>query len=416
MHRPIIWPAVSGIPDHSLPDLVRAALDGSGPALLAQPVPPSDAPAATTAAPAGVPDDVALVVGTSGSTGLPRRVMLTAAALRASAAASAERLGGQGSWLLALPTTHVAGMQVVVRSVLAGTTPTVLEGPFRAAAFVEAVGRMPARTAAPGGGRFTSLVPTQLHRLLEPGPDAPAALEALRSFDAILVGGAALAPELAARAAAAGVRVVTTYGMSETCGGCVYDGIPLTGVRIRTSAEGHVLVSGRVLSIGYLDDDIADAQSYTTIHGGRWLRTQDLGTLELSEDTSFLTLTVHGRSDDVIVTGGEKVVAGAVEAALTGWQGLGEVAVVGVPDDEWGTAVVAVATLSPGASAPTLDDVRAHVRAAVAPPAAPRALEIVDAVPTLGIGKPDRDAVRDLVLGRRPGTVTPLPTQDFGDA
>jgi len=412
VHRPVIWPAVSGVPDRDLPGLVRAALDGTGPAILAQPAPPAGSPADV---PAGVPDDVALVVGTSGSTGLPRRVMLTADALRASAAASAERLGGQGAWLLALPTTHVAGMQVVVRSVLAGTTPTVLDGPFRTAAFLDAVARMPSRTAAPGGGRYTSLVPTQLHRLLEPGPDAAAALDALRSFDAVLVGGAALAPDLAARAAAAGVRVVTTYGMSETCGGCVYDGVPLTGVRIRTSAEGHVLVSGRVLSVGYLDDDIADAQSYTTIHGGRWLRTQDLGTLELSEDTSYLTLTVHGRSDDVIVTGGEKVVAGAVEAALAGWRGLGEVAVVGIPDDEWGTAVVAVATLAPGHPAPTLDDVRAHVRATVAPPAAPRALEIVDALPRLGIGKPDRDAVRDLVLGRRPGTVTPLPPPEPSD-
>lgn len=413
MPRPVIWPAVSDIPDSALPELVRAALDGSGPALLAQPVPPAGTPSDV---PAGVPDDVALVVGTSGSTGLPRRVMLTAAALRASAVASAERLGGQGAWLLALPTTHIAGMQVIVRSVLAGTTPTTLAGPFRPAAFVEAVGRMPAQTAAPDGQRFTSLVPTQLHRLLEPGPDAAAALAALRSFDAILVGGAALAPELARRAAAADVRVVTTYGMSETCGGCVYDGVPLTGVRIRTSSDGHVLISGRVLAKGFLDDDIADARSFTTIHGGRWLRTRDLGTLELAEDSSFLTLTVHGRSDDVIITGGEKVAAGAVEAALAGWQGLGEVAVVGVPDDEWGTAVVAVATLAPGASAPDLADVRARVREAVGPPAAPRALEIVEAVPTLGIGKPDRVAVRDLVLGRRPATVTTLSPQEPTDA
>ncbi|MGP7959639.1 AMP-binding protein [Sanguibacter sp. A247] len=412
MPRPVIWPAVSDIPDSALPELVRAALDGSGPALLAQPVPPAGTP--TT--PPSVPDDVALVVGTSGSTGLPRRVMLTASALRASATASAERLGGQGAWLLALPTTHIAGMQVIVRSVLAGTTPTMLAGPFRPAAFVEAVSRMPERTATPGGRRFASLVPTQLHRLLEPGPDSAAALDALRSFDAILVGGAALAPELAARAAAAGGRIVTTYGMSETCGGCVYDGVPLTGVRIRTSADGHVLISGRVLAEGFLDDDIADAQSFTTIHGGRWLRTRDLGTLELSEDSSFLTLTVHGRSDDIIITGGEKVAAGAVEAALAGWHGLGEVAVVAVPDDEWGNAIVAVATLTPGASAPGLAEVRDHVRRAVAPPAAPRALEIVEALPTLGIGKPDRNAVRDLVLGRRPATVTTLSPQEPTDS
>ncbi len=365
--------------------LLRGALDGSGPAVLAEPAEPG-----TEQLP-DVPDDVAVVVGTSGSTGRPRRVMLTADALRASAEATAERLGGHGRWLLALPTTHVAGLQVVLRAIVAGSdVTTVAPGPFRPDAFVEAVRRMD--DAAPIGGqallRLTSLVPTQLHRLLDDStPEGDAAVAALRSFDAVLVGGAALHPDLRARAEAAGVRVVMTYGMSETCGGCVYDGVPLRGVRVRTDPTGRVLLSGRVLASGYLGEDDADGP-FIDIHGGRWLRTEDLGELELSEDTMQITLTVLGRADDVVVTGGEKVSAGAVEAALTGWGGLGEVAVVGTPDDQWGQAVVAIAT-APG-EAPSLDDVRAHVREVLGAAAAPRTLRVVDALPLRGPGKPDR--------------------------
>ena len=372
--------------------LLRGALDGSGPAVLAEPAGPG-----TEQLP-DVPDDLAVVVGTSGSTGRPRRVMLTADALRASAEATAERLGGHGRWLLALPTTHIAGLQVVLRTVIAGSDVTaVAPGPVRPDAFVEAVRRMD--DAAPIGGqallRLTSLVPTQLHRLLDDDstPEGRAAVAALRSFDAVLVGGAALHPDLRARAEAAGVRVVMTYGMSETCGGCVYDGVPLRGVRVRTDPTGRVLLSGRVLARGYLGEDDADGP-FIDIHGGRWLRTDDLGELELSEDTMQITLTVTGRADDVVVTGGEKVSASAVEAALTGWGGLGEVAVVGTPDDQWGQAVVAIAT-APGA-APSLDDVRAHVREAHGAAAAPRALRIVDALPLRGPGKPDRAEIARL--------------------
>ncbi|PFG36503.1 O-succinylbenzoic acid--CoA ligase [Flavimobilis soli] len=366
--------------------LLRDALDGSGPAVLAEPAGPEDEVLPE------VPDDVAVVVGTSGSTGRPRRVMLTADALRASAEATAERLGGHGRWLLALPTTHVAGLQVVLRAALAGSDVTAIApGPFRPETFVEAVQRMDA--AAPLGGskllRLTSLVPTQLHRLLEGAgtPGGEAAVEALRSFDAVLVGGAALHPDLRARAEAAGVRVVMTYGMSETCGGCVYDGVPLRGVRVRTDPTGRVLLSGRVLARGYLGVDDADSP-FIDIHGGRWLRTEDLGELELSEDTMQITLTVLGRADDVVVTGGEKVSASAVEAVLSGWGGLDEVAVVGTPDDQWGQVVVAVATTS--GDVLSLDDLRAHVRDALGAAAAPRVLRVVDALPLRGPGKPDR--------------------------
>lgn len=378
--------------------LLRGALDGTGPAVLAEPPAHDDVPLPD------VPDDVAVVVGTSGSTGRARRVMLTADALRASAEATAERLGGHGRWLLALPTTHVAGLQVVLRAVVAGSDVTqVAPGPFRPETFVEAVRRMD--DAAPIGGaallRLTSLVPTQVHRLLEGAgtPEGDAAVAALRSFDAVLVGGAALQPDLAARAAAAGVRIVTTYGMSETCGGCVYDGVPLRGVRVRTDPTGRVLLSGRVLARGYLGEGDADGP-FLDIHGGRWLRTDDLGELELSEDTMQITLTVLGRADDVIVTGGEKVSAAAVEAALTGWGGLGEVAVVGTPDAQWGHAVVAIATAPDGA--PTLDAVRAHVRETLGAAAAPRALSVVDSLPLRGPGKPDRAALAHLAAAAWP--------------
>ena len=199
-------------PDLLLPAL-EAALSGAGPAV---------APGSAGGTPR-VGDDVAVVVRTSGSTGEPRGVLLSATALRASAGATHDRLAGPGHWLLALPTDHVAGLQVLVRSVLAGTAPTVLAaGPFRAAAFAAAVGAMP-----PAGPRYTSLVPTQLVRLLD---DAAAtdALALLRRRAARWRRGSRRT--CSTRARAAGVAVVTTYGMTETCGGCVYDGRPLDGV------------------------------------------------------------------------------------------------------------------------------------------------------------------------------------------
>ena len=178
----------------------------------------------------GVDADVAVVVATSGSTGVPKGVQLTAAALRASAAASLGRIGagpagGPGRrWLCCLPPFHVAGLQVLVRSLIGGTEPGVTDG-------------VDAAIVAGCGCAFVSLVPTQLRRLLDAG--AP-----LDAFDAILLGGAAPPPGLLAEARAAGARVVTTYGMSETCGGCVYDGLPLDGVRVRISDAGLIGISG----------------------------------------------------------------------------------------------------------------------------------------------------------------------------
>jgi len=389
---------------------VAAALAGRGPALAPEPL----------AFGGPLPAGTALVLRTSGSTGLPREVALSATALLASARATHERLGGDAHWLLALPPTHVAGLQVVLRSVVAGTplVTTDLAAPFSAGSFAAAAARMS------GSRRYVSLVPTQLHRLLGPGPDRESALAALRSFDAVLLGGAAASPTLLGSAREAGARVVTTYGMTETCGGCVYDGVPLTGVRVRVvdgssghplpaDATGVVEISGPVLATGYLGEPALTAATFRTDpDGSRWLRTNDLGVLSAAG-----LLTVLGRADDVIVTGGVNVAPAAVEAALAGAltpaDGVGEVCVVGVPDPEWGQRVVAVAELlgaargaSPGdvARAGLLDRARRAVATTLGPPAAPRDLLLVADLPRRGPGKIDRAAVTELAARTAPRT------------
>lgn len=355
-------------------DQLRAALDGTGPALL--PLPDTASAAATVAAlrpDEPLEDDAtALVVATSGSTGEAKGVLLTAAALMASAAATHERIGGPGGWLLALPPTHIAGLQVLVRSLLAGSDPVVLPpGAFMPDSFVTGTARL-----GPGR-RYTSLVPTQLGRLLVAGA---APTDALRSYDAVLVGGAAATPGLLARAQEAGVRVLTTYGMSESSGGCVYDGTALSGVAVDVRADGRIRLAGPVLASGYrLRPDLTRAA-----FADGWFTTGDLGRLGPAGE-----LTVLGRADDVIVSGGEKIVPAAVERALGEHPAVAEVAVVGAPDPEWGQRVVAVVRLQPGAQL-TLQEARERVAAVLPRSAAPRELQVVDALPLLASGKTDR--------------------------
>ena len=257
---------------------------------------------------AHVPRDVAVVVETSGSTDAPKRVMLSAAALRASAGATEQWFGGHhGQWLLALPATYIAGVQVLVRSILAGTEPVVLgQGHFDPRAFAAASAQLD-----PARARFTSLVPVQLARLVQAAADDAAVADALRSFDRILLGGQAAPAGLVERAAALGAVVHRTYGSSETAGGCVYDGMPLPGVGVRI-VDGEVQLSGAMLASGYLDDPERTAVAFTTdADGTRWYRTGDLG--ELAPDGR---LRISGRADDVVISGGVKVALGEVERAV----------------------------------------------------------------------------------------------------
>ncbi|MDT7741543.1 MAG: o-succinylbenzoate---CoA ligase [Actinomycetota bacterium] len=365
-----------------------AAAAGEGPAVL--PTGPDD-PAPRAALTGPVARGVAAVVTTSGSTGVPKAVLLSGAALAASAAATAARLGGEGRWLLAMPAHHVAGVQVLLRSARAGSPAAVMElaAGFRPDGFAAAL----ADAARDGDGPVsrTSLVPTQVRRLLD---DAGAGLAALRGLDAVLVGGAAAEPGLLARAREAGVAVVTTYGMSETCGGCVYGGVPLDGVTVELedadeSGIGRVVLGGATVAEGYRG---ADDTAVADFLPGRRFRTSDLGRIAADG-----RLEILGRADDVIVTGGEKVAPAAVERALLAVTGVREACVVGVPDAAWGARVVAVVVGERG----TALDADA-VRVAVAPGlgrAAPREVRVLDAVPLRGIGKPDRAGVRALFTG-----------------
>ncbi|OZD49596.1 O-succinylbenzoic acid--CoA ligase [Rhodococcus sp. 06-1477-1B] len=362
-----------------LPRLSRL-LAGDGPAVL--PVPaddPREIRRLHDALAPGTPidDDVALVVATSGTTGIPKGAMLSASALVASATATEERLGGPGSWLLALPAHHIAGMQVLLRSVLAGTSPVIMDvsAGFDPAALIEAVGRMS------GPLRYTSLVPGQLVKALE-NPEATAALA---SLDAVLLGAVATPIPLRERAIAAGVRLVRTYGMSETAGGCVYDGVPLHSTVVRID-DGRVVLGGRTLASGYrgLPDHPAFAEP-------GWFRTDDAGTMIDG------VLSITGRLDEAISTGGLTVVPQVVEATLATHPAVRECAVVGLPDERLGQKVVVAVV----ASAPvTLAELRSHVEQSLDATAAPRELFLVDALPTRGPGKLDRAGLRAALAAR----------------
>ncbi len=369
---------------------LAAALDGSGPAIL--PLDPG-LPAAAVArmldalAPselltadgtiavdnrAGIAEDTAVVIATSGSTGVPKGVELSAAALTASASASLRRIGALPGerWLCCLPTFHIAGLGVLVRSLVTGTEPLIT-------ATADALGG-----AAPGSWAHVSLVPTQLRRLMAAGsrPDG---------LKTVLLGGAAAAADLLADARAAGWPVVTTYGMSETCGGCVYDGLPLDGVSAAPDEEGRIVIAGPVLFSGYR---LQPELTRSVLTPGAF-RTADLG--HLGPDGR---LVIRGRADDVINTGGEKVVPGEVEAVLGTSPQVADVVVVGVPDEEWGEQVTAFVVPADPARPPDLDHLRSIVRQALSARAAPKKVFVMPVFPQLPSGKPDRAALRESAL------------------
>jgi O-succinylbenzoic acid--CoA ligase len=274
-----------------------------------------------------VPEGVAVVINTSGSSGVPKAVALTAAALRASSVAAHERVGGPGQWLLALPLTYVAGLSVLVRSAVAGTTPVLMPaGPFDAELFLHAAGKLT------HDRRYTALVPVQLGRVLDFLEDNPTAAGLAQRFDAILIGGQALEHTLRTRAEQAGLTVMETYGSSETAGGCVYDGVPLAGIQLMVDATtAEVLIAGPSLALGYLDNPEMTAEKFCDQEGQRWYRTGDAGQI----DEGLLTIT--GRLDRVVISGGLKISLPHVEMAARSVAHIGGVFAVHIPNLEWGS-------------------------------------------------------------------------------
>ena len=392
------------------------------------------------------PESLALVVGTSGSTGAPKQTALSVRALRASARAterffadcpSADSAKPQravseapAQWLLALPAHYVAGAQVLARSALAGTTPVVAASvtdgvSFTPEIFLNAAERLSCAR------RFISFVPTQVHKLLEAAEASPALgseiYDALGQFTGILLGGAPASASLLAAARELGLNVVTTYGSAETAGGCVYSGTALPGVRLRVvpedagladspvvagaEAAGRIWLGGEHLASGYLGDSARTASHFfVDADGCRWYRTDDYGSLTPStpnapEDEGAPMLNIVGRSDDVIITGGVKVSARAVAAVLESHPAVREAAVMGIPDARWGSAVAAAITLrgasgaqsAPDASRATCDMLREFCTDKLGAAGAPKFLRIFADFPTASTGKPDLRAIYSML-------------------
>lgn len=326
------------------------------------------------------PSDAALIVPTSGSSsGTGRPVWLSADALRHSAASTHTALNGPGHWGLVLPLTHIAGVQVVVRAILARESSPwgeVIRGSDIAAVAAE---------LPHSGPRYISVVPTQLRRAV----DDPRQRAALATFDAVLVGGAGLDPLLREQAEHAGVAIVTTYGMTETAGGCVYNGTPLPEVSVRIRDEA-IEIAGPMLAGGYLDAEPGSGtvEGHTQgpfFHedGVRWFRTSDRGALDPTGK-----LEIWGRGDGVINTGGEKVHPAAVEHLLAGV--LTDYLVLGVADEEWGELVTVVTS----DQRVELSSLRRHIGTG---PLSPRGLLVLPELPRVGLHKVDRARVREWV-------------------
>jgi len=377
------------------------------------------------------PESIALVVGTSGSTGAPKQTALSVQALWASARATERFFADYPSvgsakqrravsedpaqWLLALPAHYVAGAQVLARSVLAGTTPVVAASvtdgvSFTPEVFLNAAERLSCAR------RFVSLVPTQVHKLLEAAEANPTLgseiYDALGQFTVILLGGAPASASLLAAARELGLNVVTTYGSAETAGGCIYSGVALPGVRLRVVPEdaglldssvagdaadtgrggsalaggspntGRIWLGGEHLASGYMGDSARTASHFfVDADGCRWYRTDDYGSLtptapNAPENEGAPMLNIVGRSDDVII-----------------------------PDARWGSAVAAAITLrgasgaqsAPDTSQATCDMLREFCTDKLGAAGTPKYLRILADFPTASTGKPDRQAIYSML-------------------
>ncbi len=357
----------------------------------------ADAEAVAALQRAELPEGTAVVVRTSGSSGVPKAVALSAAALRAAAEATHERLGGAGQWLVDLPSHLISGLQMLVRSEVSGIPPRFFDaaGGFDPAALLDAA------EGLDGQRRYVSLVPLQFSRLLDLAEQDRAAADALRRFDAVLVGGQAVSLEMRRRAHELGVALKRSYGMTETAGGCVYDGVEIGDTRVRIRA-GEVQLAGPSLALGYVGDPeltadrfIEDRDRDGSVH--RWYRTGDAGELLGG------MLTVTGRLDRVVISGGVNVSLDEVERAAREFAGWSSAVAVAAPHPEWGERVSLVVETGKaeadgegaGGAAPraTFDEVRDAIRNRLGAAAAPVWATATDELPRLAGGKPDLRAI-----------------------
>lgn len=398
-----IPPGEAGV-DVLMPALA-SAIEGSGPAIALLPGSGSAAYRAMirAAVEPGEPvaSEVAVVASTSGSTGNPAGVLLPGTALRAATTAFAARCAhpeGQ-QWVAALPLHHAGGLMVAVRSVLAGTTPVAVANlggaaRFTVSTFAQATAAARARSRADGRPLAVSLVPPMLAALDAAGS---AGWDLLAQYDTVLVGGSAAPQVLVDRLVRTGVPVATSYGMTETCGGAVFDGSPLPGVEVGADRDGRLTITGAQVALGYRDGREPDRWS-TGQDGRRRFRTDDVGSI----DPEGL-IRLQGRVDDVVQVAGTSVSLSAVRTTLTADHRVAHAEVVALDDPAWGSHLVAavVPTLAerPGKGLALAEELANAVQAALGRAARPREVHLVPSLPLMESGKVDRRAVQEWAQG-----------------
>ena len=340
----------------SIPQLqenLAAALEGSGPALSTSEVSAKK-----------IDKSIAMVVSTSGSTGEAKSVAISSAALIASINACHKYLGATpgDSWSLLLPTNHIAGLNVIIRATALGTR--VVDN-RNVENYIDT--------------DFISIVPTQLHKALT--TDAKL-LEHLTAAEAVLVGGGPISEKIKKDAASKHIKIVTTYGMTEMCGGCIYNQKPMDGVEVRISTSGLIQLSGSMMASGYLS---ASGQ-VSQIDKNGWFESNDLG------EVSNGLLKVLGRADDVIISGGEKISLALVEEMIAKIYPAQELITFAMQDEVWGQQLCVGSTSEIQVG---------KLRQTLGPIFTPKKIYLFDQIPKTAIGKLDRKKAVELAKGMK---------------
>ena len=326
-----------------------------------------------------IDDDIAVVIPTSGTTGKPKGAMLTADSLKASAEASHAYLGGKGQWLLALPICHIAGLQVMIRSIISSTIPVILPVDFKPYTLISAINSLT------GNRRYASMVAVQLHKTLH-NVDA---VSALASLNAVLIGGGPISNKLMERASSLGINIIHTYGMSETSGGCIYNGTALNGVSLRIE-NSRVLIGGPLVAKGY-----RNAINSNPFISTNWFCSNDLGIIENTGK-----LRIIGRADESINTGGLTIVPQLVESVINTHPSINACVVFGIPDKYLGERVAVAILLTPRTPIPKIDEIQKYVTKTLDITATPREMYIVKKLPYNSLGKINRSSLAQTLVNR----------------